>query len=136
MAASGKDSGSKDSSPKPGEISPEERSAFAERASEIGKRLGDVKSRQAAEQAPAIGSGGSGLAQAFRFAVELVVGVGVGGFIGWALDRQFGTGPWLLVLFILLGFAAGMLNVIRAAQRAQPRTPAGLPSVRDEDDET
>ena len=126
------------SDPGRGEISPEDREAIRRRALEIGERLGAVKARRAPAEPTGSGLAGSGLALAFRFAVELVVGVGVGGFVGWALDRQLGTGPWLLVLGIMLGFAAGMLNVIRAAQRSQPRaitTQGPVPPIRDDEDD-
>ena len=62
----------------------------------------------------------------------------MGGFIGWALDRLFGTAPWLMVLFVALGFAAGMLNVIRGAQKAQAEAAASqlaMPSVADDDED-
>lgn len=126
------------SDPRRGEISPEDREAIRRRALEIGKRLGAVKARKAPAAPSGAGLAGSGLALAFRFAVELVVGVGVGGVIGWALDRQLGTGPWLLVLCIMLGFAAGMVNVIRAAQQSQPRVATTIrpaPPVRDDEDD-
>ena len=48
-----------------------------------------------------------------RVATELVAGVMVGSFIGWVLDRWFGTSPLFLVLLFFLGAAAGMLNVWR-----------------------
>jgi len=69
---------------------------------------------------------------------ELIAGVGVGGFIGWALDRQLGTRPWLLVLFVTLGFAAGLTNVIRAAQKAQNEAAASqlaTPAAADDDED-
>ena len=81
---------------------------------------------------------GEAFAKAFRFVAELIAGVGVGGFIGWALDRLFGTAPWLMVLFVALGFAAGMLNVIRGAQKAQAEAAASqlaMPSVADDDED-
>lgn len=56
------------------------------------------------------------LGQAFKISSELVAGVFVGGFIGWALDRWLGT-QFLVVVFLLLGIAAGFLNVIRAARK-------------------
>ncbi|HEU5017218.1 MAG TPA: AtpZ/AtpI family protein [Pseudolabrys sp.] len=35
--------------------------------------------------------------------------------LGWLLDRWLGTTPWGLVVLVMLGFAAGVLNVMRAA---------------------
>ena len=75
---------------------------------------------------------------AFKFAGELLVGVVVGGGLGWALDKQFGTAPWLMVLLVILGFAAGLLNVVRAAQQAQAKNEPlqrAAPSVKDDDGE-
>jgi ATP synthase protein I len=57
----------------------------------------------------------SQLGIAFRLVTELLAGVIVGGGIGWALDRVLGTSPFLLIVLFLLGVAAGMRNVIRAA---------------------
>jgi len=36
-----------------------------------------------------------------------------GAVIGWLLDRWLGTKPWLILVFFILGFAAGLLNVYR-----------------------
>ncbi len=58
----------------------------------------------------------SALGKAFQLSVELVTGVFVGGLIGWLLDRWLGTLPLFLLIFLLLGIAAGFLNVIRAAR--------------------
>jgi ATP synthase protein I len=44
-----------------------------------------------------------------------VAGVLVGALIGWLLDRWLGISPWGMIVFLLLGFAAGVLNVVRAA---------------------
>jgi ATP synthase protein I len=57
----------------------------------------------------------SGYARGFRLSTELVAGVLVGAAIGWALDRLLGISPWGLIVFLLLGFAAGVLNVMRTA---------------------
>ncbi len=57
----------------------------------------------------------SGIARGFRLSTELVAGVVVGAMIGWLLDRWLGISPWGLIVFLLLGFAAGVVNVIRAA---------------------
>lgn len=50
---------------------------------------------------------------AVRIGVELVAATGVGAGIGYMLDRWLDTTPWLLVVFFLLGSAAGMMNVYR-----------------------
>jgi ATP synthase protein I len=57
----------------------------------------------------------SGFARGFRLSGELVAGVLVGAGIGWTLDRVLGISPWGLIVFVLLGFAAGVANVVRAA---------------------
>jgi ATP synthase protein I len=54
-------------------------------------------------------------AQAIRLGGEFVAGVLVGAGIGWLFDFWLGTSPWGLVVFLLLGFVAGVLNVLRAA---------------------
>lgn len=55
----------------------------------------------------------SGLAQGTRIAIEFMAGTLVGLGLGLALDRYFGTLPWLLLIFTFLGFCAGILNVYR-----------------------
>ena len=62
---------------------------------------------------------GSFMGTAFKLGTELVAAVGVGTIIGFILDSWFGTKPWLIIIFFFLGAAAGMLNVIRAANRRQ-----------------
>jgi len=57
----------------------------------------------------------AGIAQAFRLSSEFIAGVVVGGGIGYAIDTFFETSPWGLIIFLLLGFAAAVLNVLRAA---------------------
>jgi ATP synthase protein I len=58
----------------------------------------------------------SGLARGLRLSTELVAGVLVGAGIGWGLDRWLGISPWGLIVFLLLGFAAGVVNVVRAVK--------------------
>ncbi|MGB6965068.1 MAG: AtpZ/AtpI family protein [Xanthobacteraceae bacterium] len=57
----------------------------------------------------------SGYAKGFRLSSELVAGVVIGAGLGWLTDRWFGTSPWGLTVLLLLGFAAGVLNVMRSA---------------------
>jgi ATP synthase protein I len=64
---------------------------------------------------------GSAVGLAARMGVELVVGLVVGGMIGWGFDRLFGTEPWAMLVFFLLGIAAGMRNVMRTASAMNAR---------------
>ena len=50
-----------------------------------------------------------------RGATEMVAGVSVGGFAGWALDQWLGTTPLLMIVLLFLGAAAGMMNIWRMA---------------------
>ncbi len=62
---------------------------------------------------------GSFMGNAFKLGTELVAAVTVGTIIGFILDSWFDTKPWLIIIFFFLGAAAGMLNVIRAANKMQ-----------------
>jgi ATP synthase protein I len=64
----------------------------------------------------------SAMARGFRLSSELVAGVVVGAVIGWGFDRLLSTSPWGLIVFFLLGFAAGVVNVMRSAGVAPDRT--------------
>ena len=62
---------------------------------------------------------GTFMGGAFKLGTELVAAVAVGTIIGFILDNWFDTKPWLIIIFFFLGTAAGILNVIRTANRMQ-----------------
>ena len=62
---------------------------------------------------------GSALGLATRAITELVVGILVAMGLGWLLDRYLGTRPWFMLLFLPLGLAAGILNVMRIGTSKQ-----------------
>ena len=64
---------------------------------------------------------GSFMGSAFKLGTELVAAVAIGTIIGFILDSWFDTKPWLIIIFFFLGAAAGMLNVIRTANRMQKK---------------
>ncbi|GAA0284636.1 AtpZ/AtpI family protein [Rhodovulum strictum] len=71
---------------------------------------------------------------AWRMVIELVAGLGIGFGIGYAVDLWLGTLPIFLVLFILLGFAAGVRVMMRSAaeiQRQQVAEQAAKDDKRD-----
>jgi ATP synthase protein I len=66
----------------------------------------------------------SGAHLAWRMVIELVAGIVIGFGIGYGMDVLFGTLPIFLVLFILLGFVAGVKTMLRTAQEVQVRETA------------
>lgn len=86
--------------------------------------------RQAADGDAKTG-GLAGMGTALRLSSEFIAGVLGGALIGWVLDKFAGTGPWGLIVFLLLGFAAGVLNVLRSAGLVQD-SHARLQRDRDE----
>jgi ATP synthase protein I len=97
----------KDKPPSLDEIDVKLRAARAEQAAQSGRPTSpdDTRSKP-----------GAGMGLGFRIAVDLVAGIVVGTGIGVGLDRWLGTRPWLLIVFFLMGAAAGMLNVYRLVE--------------------
>ena len=93
----------------------EDRAAEQTRVANLSKRIAEFESRQQEERRyrkAKLPTGGMALAG--RVTTELVAGLVVGAFIGWAFDNWLGTTPTLMVVFFFLGSAAGMMNVWRA----------------------
>ena len=67
---------------------------------------------------------GAGLGMAYRIAIEIVVAVVVCTGIGWAIDQWLGTTPWVMLVLLLLGFAAGLNNAVRTANRMDAEATA------------
>ena len=95
-------------------MSDNERHRSEDRLQDIDRRIERMRDEKAERQAPerhALPAGAGAILG--RVATELVAGVMVGTFIGWALDRWLETSPLFLVMLFFLGAAAGMLNVWR-----------------------
>lgn len=93
--------------------------ALSARLQRLNEGLGQARSqagRPASEGSDADRAAtASGYARGFRLSSELVAGVLVGAGLGWLIDRWLGISPWGLIVFLLLGFVAGVLNVMRSA---------------------
>jgi ATP synthase protein I len=103
----------------------------ADRKAELSRRLRDLDRqldvRRAKDKGPSsvdTESKNPGYGLALRLGADFVAGVILGAALGWGVDRLFGTGPWGLMVFLLLGFAAGILTVMRSAGLVKPG-PAG-----------
>lgn len=104
-----------------GRRQPDDKAAFEGRISDLGNKLGKVNAQREADAHADLDAGmrGRGMAYGMRMAAELVAAVIVGSVIGWGLDWVLGSKPWLFLLFFVLGFAAGVVNVMRAYERMQ-----------------
>ena len=98
----------------------------------LGERLDEARRQSAPRprQAPP-----SSLGIAGRFATELVVAVVFGGGLGWLLDRLLGTRPLFLLVLVVLGAAAGIRNVMMAANEINARSAGGTAAPSQDDDE-
>jgi ATP synthase protein I len=97
-------------------IPPDDDANLSARLERLGERLTKVNRPTESESLVSRrGTDTSALARGFRLSTELVAGVIVGALIGWLIDRWLGISPWGMILFLFAGFAAGVLNVIRAA---------------------
>ena len=82
-------------------------------------RLKIAKSKLEIKHSKADTKKGAFLGNAFKLGTELVAAVAVGSIIGFILDNWFGTKPILIIIFFFIGFAAGILNVVRTAKNMQ-----------------
>ncbi|MCI4661602.1 MAG: AtpZ/AtpI family protein [Neomegalonema sp.] len=88
-------------------------------SSELGKRISDAKAALEPEK-PSAGQA-QAMASVWRMTLDMVIGTAFGFAIGWGLDSLFGTKPILMVVFGLLGFAAGIKLVMDEAKRMNER---------------
>jgi ATP synthase protein I len=120
--------GTNDSEDGSGNKSSSDEAALSARLGSLDHRLSEIRDSRNIRTDQSGAGGGDGAARAsamargFRLSSELVAGVVVGALIGWGFDRLLSTSPLGLIVFFLLGFAAGVLNVIRSAGVAPDRT--------------
>jgi ATP synthase protein I len=88
--------------------------------------------KRATQPKPRVEEHYSAASQGWRMVIELVSGMGLGFGIGYGLDVLLGTLPIFLVLFALLGFAAGVKVMLRTAREFQAGQEAGPPAKKDE----
>jgi ATP synthase protein I len=100
--------------------SPDE-AALSARLGSLDHRLSEIRDSRKIRTDQSGTESGDGAARAsamalgFRLSSELVAGVVVGAGLGWGFDRLLSTSPFGLIVFLLLGFTAGVVNVVRSA---------------------
>jgi ATP synthase protein I len=101
----------------------EDEAALSERLRALSHKLDkahDAAKRTDADD-PSVRANAQGMSIALRVVSEFVSGVIVGAGLGWLIDRWLGTSPWGMIILLLLGFVAGVLNVLRSIGKvAQP----------------
>jgi len=85
------------------------------RRRELDAKLALKRPAKGAEANGPTTGGMAGMGKALRLSSEFIAGIVVGAAIGWFVDTMAGTTPWGFVVFLMLGFAAGVLNVLRSA---------------------
>lgn len=91
--------------------------------SELDKVSAERRADEKASKVPDRTSSAAGMTLAFRLGSEFVAGVLVGAGLGWVIDRFLGIAPWGMIVFMLLGFGAGIANMMRAAGETGRKTP-------------
>lgn len=98
-------------------------SALQARLETLKAELGaaEDKEDQAARARP--NQDGGAIGKGLRAGSELLAGILVGCGIGYVLDRQLGTAPWFLIIFMMFGMIAGFWNVYRLSATSGPGRP-------------
>ena len=98
-----------------------EEAALSARLGNLDRRLSEIGASrkpgidQSGNEQDAAQAKASAMAVGLRLSSELVAGVLFGAALGWGFDRLLSTSPWGLIVFLLLGFTAGVINVMRTA---------------------
>jgi ATP synthase protein I len=109
----GKGHGNRDNSP--------DEAALSARLGSLDRRLSEIRggrkigTDQPGHESDDGAARASAMARGFRLSSELIAGVVVGAAIGWGFDRLLSTSPFGFIVFFLLGFVAGVVNVVRSA---------------------
>ena len=82
---------------------------------ELDKKIGSLKS--AREKQSLETKSMAGISYAFRMTTEMAAALAVGAGVGWLMDQWIGTTPWGMIIFLFVGFLAGILNAYRTARR-------------------
>jgi ATP synthase protein I len=108
-----KGNGSRDKSP--------DEAALSARLGSLDRRLHEIRGNRKIGTDQQGGGGEDGAARAsamargLRLSSELITGVVAGAAIGWGIDHLLSTSPFGLIVFFLLGFVAGLVNLVRSA---------------------
>jgi ATP synthase protein I len=102
----------------------------------LAARVAEVK-QERAEREPKVAVDRSGMSLGLRMASEFASAILVGGLLGYGVDFLAKSSPFALLVGLAVGFAAGTVNIVRAARQMAAAHPVGpnAPRVPDDEDE-
>ena len=109
--------------------------------SDLAKRIAQARAKEEAAERAQSASGSrdmSAMSRGVRLGSEFIAAILVGAGMGYLLDQWLKTSPWLMLVMLMVGFAAGVLNVVRSAaemNRAAPPPTAAMRVPDDKEDE-
>jgi ATP synthase protein I len=95
---------------------------------DLNERIGKAQAEIDARNRPAGLTTGKGVGLGFKMASDFTAAVIVGLVLGWGVDALFHTSPWGLLACLLLGFVAGVRNIVVAATAANREAAGGAAS--------
>ena len=105
-----------------GERTSSDEAALSARLGSLNQRLSEIRDSRKVETDQSGTEDGnsaaraSAMARGFQLSSELIAGVVVGAALGWGFDKLLSTSPFGLIVFFLLGFVAGVVNVVRSSR--------------------
>lgn len=102
----------------------------------LAARVAEVK-QERAEREPKVAIDRSGMSLGLRMASEFASAILVGGLLGYGIDFLAKSSPFALLVGLAVGFAAGTVNIVRAARQMAAAHPVDpyAPRVLDDEDE-
>ena len=93
---------------------------LARRLRSLDRQLGAERDADQGPPGTTAGRSLPGMARGMRLATDFIAGIVLGAALGWGFDQLFHTSPWGLIVWVILGFIAGTLNMVRSAGLVKP----------------
>ena len=97
--------------------------SLEERRDSLHERLAEARSKDEGADDRSGEASRKGYSQALKISSEFISAIVVGGLLGYLLDYFLPTKPWGLIVFVLLGFCAGVMNVLRVTGQVKSPHP-------------
>ena len=92
---------------------------------DLNKRIAKAQAEIDARERPRYMAAGKGMGIGFRMASDFAAAVLVGVVLGLGIDAVFKVSPWGVIVCLMLGFAAGVRNVVTTAMKANKAPETG-----------